>query len=34
MRACAGKKYGTLVTFAEEYHSLDRLSQKNLMSYG
>jgi DNA polymerase-3 subunit delta' len=34
MRACAGKQYGKLVAFAEEYHALDRLSQKNLMSYG
>lgn len=34
MRACFKKSYGSLVTMAEEYHALDRLSQRNLMSYG
>jgi DNA polymerase III subunit delta' len=33
MRACFGKKYGTLVTIADQYHSLDKLSQRNLMTY-
>ena len=34
MRACFRKSYGALVTMAEEYHALDKLSQKNLMTYG
>ena len=34
MRACFQKSYGTLVTMAEDYHALDKLSQKNLLSYG
>ncbi|HMG90161.1 MAG TPA: hypothetical protein VK589_08875 [Chryseolinea sp.] len=34
MRACFRKSYGALVTMAEEYHALDKLSQKNLMAYG
>jgi DNA polymerase-3 subunit delta' len=34
MIACASKKYGKLVAIAEEYHALDRLSQKSLMRYG
>ena len=34
MRACFKKSYGALVTMAEDYHALDRLSQKNLISYG
>jgi DNA polymerase-3 subunit delta' len=34
MRACFSKKYGALVTMAEDYHGLDKLAQKNLMSYG
>ncbi len=33
MRACFKKSYGSLVTMAEEYHGLDKLSQKNLMIY-
>lgn len=34
MRACFKKSYGALVTMAEDYHGLDKLSQRNLMSYG
>lgn len=34
MRACFKKSYGALVTMAEDYHRLDKLSQRNLMSYG
>lgn len=34
MRACYNKKYGMLVTMADDYHALDKLSQKNLMFYG
>jgi DNA polymerase-3 subunit delta' len=34
MRACFRKSYGALVTMAEDYHALDKLSQKNLMAYG
>jgi len=33
MRACFKKNYITLVPMAEEYHGLDKLSQKNLMIY-
>ncbi|MEO5977262.1 MAG: DNA polymerase III subunit delta [Chryseolinea sp.] len=33
MRACFRKNYPTLVTLADTYHALDRLSQKNLMTY-
>jgi len=33
MRACFKKSYGSLVVMAEEYHSLDKLSQKNMMIY-
>lgn len=33
MRACFGHKYGTLVTMAEEYHALDKVSQRNMISY-
>jgi DNA polymerase-3 subunit delta' len=33
MRACFKRNYGTLVSMADEYHGLDKLSQKNLMSY-
>ncbi|SKC49394.1 DNA polymerase III subunit [Ohtaekwangia koreensis] len=33
MRACFKKSYGTLVTMADEYHSLDKLNQRNLISY-
>jgi DNA polymerase-3 subunit delta' len=34
MRACFKKSYSGLVTMAEDYHALDRLSQKNLLSFG
>jgi DNA polymerase-3 subunit delta' len=34
MRACFGRKYMTLVNQAEEYHGLDKLSQRNRISYG
>jgi DNA polymerase-3 subunit delta' len=33
MRACFTHKYGALVTMAEEYHALDKLSQKNMITY-
>ena len=33
MRACFANKYGTLVTMAEEYHALDKVSQRNMISY-
>jgi DNA polymerase-3 subunit delta' len=33
MRACFKRNYSTLVSMADEYHGLDKLSQKNLMSY-
>lgn len=33
MRACFNKSYGTLVSFADQYHGMDKLSQRNLMSY-
>ncbi len=33
MRACFKKSYFTLVSLAESYHALDKLSQKNLMHY-
>jgi DNA polymerase III subunit delta' len=33
MRACFKRNYGQLVTMAEDYHSLDKLSQKNLITY-
>jgi DNA polymerase III subunit delta' len=33
MRACFSNKYGTLVNMAEEYHGLDKLTQKNMISY-
>src|SRR5690606_35470630 len=33
MRACFKRNYGTLVGFADEYHALDKLSQRNVMSY-
>jgi DNA polymerase-3 subunit delta' len=33
MRACFRKNYGTLVTMADEYHSLDKLNQRSLISY-
>ena len=34
MRACFKKSYATLVSLSENYHGLDKLSQKNLMTYG
>lgn len=34
MLACWQKSYGSLVTMAEDYHALDKLSQKNMMTYG
>lgn len=33
MRACFGNKYASLVTMAEEYHALDKLTQRNVISY-
>ena len=33
MRACFKRQYGSLVTIAEEYHGLDKLSQRNVMTY-
>lgn len=33
MRACFKKSYATLVGLSENYHALDKLSQKNLMAY-
>jgi DNA polymerase-3 subunit delta' len=33
MRACYKKNYQALVTMAEEYHGLDKMAQKNLLSY-
>ena len=33
MRACFKRSYGALVTMAEDYHGLDKLSQRNLMMY-
>lgn len=33
MRACFAHKYMTLVAMAEEYHALDKLSQRNMLSY-
>jgi DNA polymerase III subunit delta' len=33
MRACFKRNYGTLVSFADQYHGLDKLSQRNLMTY-
>jgi DNA polymerase III subunit delta' len=34
MRACFKKSYQTLVGLSESYHALDKLSQKNMMTYG
>jgi DNA polymerase-3 subunit delta' len=34
MRACFKKSYMSLVTMADDYHGLDKLSQKNLLTYG
>ncbi|MBT1704806.1 ATP-binding protein [Chryseosolibacter indicus] len=33
MRACYKRNYAGLVTMAEDYHGLDKLSQKNLITY-
>jgi DNA polymerase III subunit delta' len=33
MRACFKKNYPLLVSMADDYHGLDKLSQRNLMSY-
>lgn len=33
MRSCFKRNYGSLVTMADEYHGLDKLSQRNLMLY-
>jgi DNA polymerase-3 subunit delta' len=33
MRACFRKNYGMLVSMADEYHSLDKLNQRSLISY-
>lgn len=33
MRACFANKLGALVTMAEEYHALDKVSQRNMLSY-
>jgi DNA polymerase-3 subunit delta' len=33
MRACFKKNYATLVSLADDYHGLDKLSQRNMMSY-
>lgn len=33
MRACFKKSYGSLVSLADNYHALDRMSQRNLMHY-
>jgi DNA polymerase III subunit delta' len=33
MRACFKRNYAALVTMAEDYHALDKLSQRNLMVY-
>ncbi len=33
MRACFTNNYGALVAMAEDYHELDKLSQKNMIAY-
>lgn len=33
MRACFKRNYSALVNMAEEYHALDKLSQKNMITY-
>jgi DNA polymerase III subunit delta' len=33
MRTCYKRDYGSLVSMAEEYHTLDRLSQRNMLLY-
>jgi DNA polymerase-3 subunit delta' len=34
MRLCYKRNYGSLVTFSEDFHQLDKLSQRNLFQYG
>jgi len=34
MRSCFKRDYARLVNFSEEFHELDKLSQRNLFSYG
>ena len=34
MRACFRKNFADLVALSEEYHQLDKLSQKNMLQYG
>lgn len=34
MRACYKRNFGSLVAMADDYHGLDKLSQRNLMTYG
>lgn len=34
MRSCFKRNYGNMMTLAESYHALDKLSQRNLMTYG
>jgi DNA polymerase-3 subunit delta' len=33
MRACFGKRYGILVSLADQYHGLDKMAQRNLITY-
>lgn len=33
MRACFTNKYGMLVAMAEDYHALDKVSQRNMIAY-
>lgn len=33
MRECFKKNYGALVTLADDYHGLDKLNQKNIVTY-
>ena len=33
MRMCYGRSYGALVAMAEQFHALDRLNQRNLITY-
>ncbi len=34
MRACFRRNYGVLVSMSDDYHGLDKLSQRNLLTYG
>lgn len=34
MRACFNRNFGALVAMADQYHAMDKLTQKNLMMYG